>query len=178
MKKLLGRAIILVLLTVTVVVAGQAAASARGRAEPRESFAFTVPAGQACAGFDLGVEGHGGYVTTKEFDGRRGDFIHIEKGKGSHLTYTNLTTGATFKVPSRWTETTYVSHPNGTATVTSTGLNVLILVPTDHPAGPSTTLVAGRYVYNVDTEGNFTVRSVRGHTTDVCAALAGSTARH
>ena len=174
MKTALVRLLTLILLTAatTVGVAGGAMASAGGGAEPREPFQFTVPAGGACAGFDLGVEGHGGYVRTKEFEARGGNFVHIEKGKGSSLTFTNLSSGETFRLPSSWTMTKYVSHPDGTATVTSTGHNVLILFPTDRPAGPSTTLVIGRYTYNVDTDGNFTVRSVKGHRTDICAALA------
>jgi len=38
------------------------------------------------------------------------------------------------------------------------GLSVTILFPTDVPAGPSTTLVAGRVVFTVDQDGVFTVQ--------------------
>jgi len=53
------------------------------------------------------------------------------------------------------------------------GHNVLILFPTDEPAGPSTTLVVGRAVIAVDANQNFTVQQISGTTTDICAALAG-----
>ena len=48
---------------------------------------------------------------------------------------------------------------------------MLILFPTDVPAGPSTTLHVGRVVYTIDTNGVFTVQRVSGTSTDICAAL-------
>jgi len=41
----------------------------------------------------------------------------------------------------------------------------------DVPAGPSTTLYVGRVVFTVDTSGVFTLQSVSGKSTDICAAL-------
>ena len=48
---------------------------------------------------------------------------------------------------------------------------MLILFPTDVPAGPSTTLVAGRIVFTVDQAGVFTVQQITGQQTDICALL-------
>jgi hypothetical protein len=64
------------------------------------------------------------------------------------------------------------ANDDGTSTVVLTGHWVLILFPTDIPAGPSTTLHVGRVVYN-DDAGLFTVLEVRGRTTDLCTILAG-----
>jgi hypothetical protein len=66
------------------------------------------------------------------------------------------------------------TNADGTFTVQATGHNVVILFPTDVPAGPSTTLYTGRLVYTVDASNNFTVVSSSGPTTDICALLAGS----
>jgi len=50
---------------------------------------------------------------------------------------------------------------------------VIILFPTDVPAGPSTTLYVGSVVYTVDrASGVFTVKTHSGTTTDICAALS------
>jgi hypothetical protein len=49
---------------------------------------------------------------------------------------------------------------------------VTILFPTDIPAGPSTTLVAGRVVFTVDQDGVFTVLQMSGEQTDICALLS------
>ncbi|WP_129336465.1 hypothetical protein [Cellulomonas endophytica] len=64
-------------------------------------------------------------------------------------------------------------HPDGTATVTSTGTTLLVLFDTDVPAGPSTTLHVGRTVLEVDAGGTFTLVSSSGPTRDLCAELAG-----
>jgi hypothetical protein len=48
---------------------------------------------------------------------------------------------------------------------------VLILFPTDVPAGPSTTLYVGRVVFTVVGDV-FTLRSTSGTATDICAALS------
>jgi hypothetical protein len=50
---------------------------------------------------------------------------------------------------------------------------VLVLYPTDVPAGPSTTLYVGSVVYTVDLlTGVFTLNAHSGRTTDICAALS------
>jgi hypothetical protein len=56
--------------------------------------------------------------------------------------------------------------------VTGTGHHVLILFPTDVPAGPSTTLYQGRIVYTVDPDEVFTLQEVSAQETDICAALS------
>ena len=65
-----------------------------------------------------------------------------------------------------------VFNADGSQTVTATGHNVLILFPSDVPAGPSTTLYVGRVVYTVDEGGVFTLVSTSGTETDICFALS------
>jgi hypothetical protein len=63
-------------------------------------------------------------------------------------------------------------NPDGSSTLLITGHNVLILFPTDVPAGPSTTLYVGRVVFTIDSSGVFTVQEVSGTATDICAAVS------
>ena len=63
-------------------------------------------------------------------------------------------------------------NADGSQTLTVTGHNVLILFPTDVPAGPSTTLYVGRVVFTIGVDQVFTLKSASGKATDICAALS------
>jgi hypothetical protein len=142
------------------VVAGAGPASA--------DFQVTFPAGTACAGFDVSVSGTGGNANIRSFvNGRT-----VTAGTGSSLVFTNLSSGQTVSFSSNGAVQQTTTNADGTQTVTAEGHNVLILFPTDKPAGPSTTLIVGRVVYNVDAAQNFTVKSIKGTTTDICIHLS------
>jgi hypothetical protein len=131
-----------------------------------------LPAGTACD-FDLRVEISGGSNVMKEFVDKNGNVVRmLTAGKGSALSFTNLSTGATFSLKANGAVSHTTFNPDGSSTVAITGHNVLILFPTDVPAGPSTTLHVGRVVFTVDTSGVFTVQQVSGQTTDICAVLS------
>jgi hypothetical protein len=140
-------------------------------AEAPDPLDMVLPAGQACAGFDLRIEGTGGDVHTKEIRNRSGVVPTFTAGVGQALTFTNLATGTHISLPSNGFTQTDLLNPDGTHTVDLTGHNVVILFPTDVPAGPSTTLHIGRVVYTYDASGVFTVRSVSGRSVDLCAAV-------
>ena len=136
-------------------------------------FSIVLPAGVACAAFDLGVEGTGDKRIMREFTDRNGNLVRLlAAGKGFTLTFTNLSTGTSLTLPSSGSVQRTTINSDGTSTVVSTGHNVLILFETDIPAGPSTTLYVGRLVYTVDASGVFTLQSTSGRTTDLCALLA------
>ncbi|MGZ8744970.1 MAG: hypothetical protein ACXWXO_18795 [Nocardioides sp.] len=136
-------------------------------------FTLDLPAGQACPGFDLRVEGTVGKRHVREFFDADGNIVRtITAGTGSALTFTNLSTYASLSLRSNGAVERTVLHADGTKTTTSTGHTVLILFPTDVPAGPTTTLIVGRTVYDVDANGVFTVQSVSGRTQDICASLS------
>jgi hypothetical protein len=132
-----------------------------------------LPAGFACAGFDLRIE-----ITPnpnrvyREFYDKSGNVVrYISAGKGNDLTVMNLATGArlTLKANGSVEKTRY--NPDGTTTSTAMGHNLIIFFPTDNPPGPSTTLYVGRVVWNVDTSGVWTLVSTAGDSTDICAEL-------
>lgn len=140
-------------------------------AAPADLF-FELDAGVACA-FPLRVEGTGDKRIMREFTDRNGNVVRLlAAGKGFTLTFTNLSTGNSLTLPSNGSVQRTTINSDGTQTVVSTGHNVLILFPTDIPAGPSTTLYVGQIVYTVDASGVFTLQSTSGTTTDLCALLA------
>lgn len=147
-----------------VGAAGPAAAS---------DFYLEFGAGVACD-FGLGVEGtFVGPQNYREFTDAEGNVIWtLSAGRGNDLTFTNLATDATLSTEATGAVTRTVLHPDGSYTTTMTGGNVLIMFPTDEPAGPSTTLYHGRVVFDVDLGGVTTIQSTAGTAMDICAALS------
>ena len=136
-------------------------------------FKIELDAGVGCA-FPLRVEGTGDKRIMRQFTDRNGNVVRLlSAGKGFTLTFTNLSPGGeSLTLSSNGSVERTTVNSDGTSTVVSTGHNVLILFPTDIPAGPSTTLYVGQIVYTVDTSGVFTLQSTSGTTTDLCALLA------
>lgn len=133
---------------------------------------YVLSAGDACQ-FPIQVESRGGNRVSKTFHDRFGSPVRVlEAGKGYDLRFTNLSSGSQLTLPGKGSVSVTKPNPDGTSTVESMGHNVLILFPTDVPAGPSTTLYTGRVVYKVDSAGMFTLQRVSGNQTDICAALS------
>ena len=130
------------------------------------------PAGLACA-FALRIESSGGNRIERSFFDKSGNFVRfISAGTGSALTFTNLGTDAKISTKSNGAVTNVTPNPDGSQTWVTTGHNILILFPTDVPAGPSTTLYVGRVVFTVDTNFTFTLQGDSGRATDICAVLS------
>ncbi len=133
---------------------------------------FDLPAGLACS-FDLRIEGWGGSQVYKEFYDKDGNLVRLLfAGTGSALTFTNLGTSATYSTKANGAVSHITLNPDGSATQVTTGHNIIILFPTDVPAGPSTTLYIGRVVISIDSVGNYTLLKASGTSTDICAALS------
>ena len=158
-----------VAVTLIALVGGAAPSLA---AEPPPDLTIDLPAGQACA-FALRVEIWGNpYRVSREFHDKNGNVVRmLTAGKGSTLVFTNLGTGEQFSLKPNGSVEHVAVNPDGSQTWTTTGHNVLILFPTDVPAGPSTTQYVGQVVFTVDLNGVFTLQSASGTATDICAAL-------
>jgi hypothetical protein len=160
------------------IVLASAAAMAVGSvapvsAAPECPFDICVPAGDACEGFAVGIDVSGGNRIMRKFKDREGNVIRtLEAGQGFELTFTNRETGESLTLPTGGSVSRTTVNEDGTTTVTVTGFNVLILFPSDDPAGPSTTLFVGRVVYTVDENGVFTIVNTSGRQEDLCAQLA------
>ena len=133
------------------------------------------PAGYACAGFDLRIEiWFNPNRVIKTFTDKNGNVVRVlTAGKGSRLSFTNLVTDANLSLKPNGAVEHIELGPDGLQTVVLTGHSVLILFPTDVPAGPSTTLYVGRVVFTVDQSSVFTLKSTSGKSSDICAALSG-----
>jgi hypothetical protein len=111
---------------------------------------------------------------TRQLTDRNGNAVTLVTGRAESVLLT-AESGASVAVPSRGASTRTTTDPSGTTTVEHTGNLVLILFSTDLGGDgltpTSSTLIAGRTVYTVDPGGVFTVLSVSGRTTDLCAAL-------
>ena len=97
----------------------------------------------------------------------------LSAGLGSELRMTNMSTGATVWLRAKGVSSTTLPRGDGTSTLVLTGHQVVFMYPTDHPAGPSTTLYAGRVTYHViDATAEYTLLTAAGKQTDICAALS------
>ena len=154
-----------VALTTALAVSADAAVAAEHDA--------VFPAGVACD-FELALDIAGGdrRVERTFVDADGNPVRMLSAGVGSQLTFTNLSNDATIALPANGAVMSTVFNADGSQTVTATGHNVLILFPTDVPAGPSTTLYVGRVVFSVGVDGVFTLESTSGTATDICAALS------
>lgn len=141
-------------------------------AETPPDFVLDFEAGQACD-FALQVEIRGGNQVYKEFFDKNGKIVRsLSAGAGSALTFINTETNAALALKSNGSVTHITYREDGSQEWITTGHNVLILFPSDIPAGPSTTQYVGRVVFTVDASGIFTLQSVSGRATDICAALS------
>jgi hypothetical protein len=129
--------------------------------------------GVACT-FGLNLDGVDNR-NVHEFTDVHGNDVQLITGLAGPVTFTNVVSGAALTLQARgaaWKIVT--SADKKTTTFTATGHFVLILFPTDVPAGPSTTLYVGRVVFTIDnSSGVFTLQETRGTATDLCAALSG-----
>lgn len=159
--------------SVAVAVVSAAGLAVSADAAVGAGFHLEFPAGTACT-FGVAVDGAGGdQRVTRTFVDSDGNAVRIlSAGRGSQLTFTSLSSNATIALPASGAVMNTVVNAGGSQTVTLTGNNVLIMFPSDVPAGPSTTLYVGRVVYTVDAGGVFTLVSTSGRATDLCAALS------
>jgi hypothetical protein len=153
-------------------VAGLPATSMVPDTPPDATFVF--PAGGACPNFDLQVEVWANpNAVFREFKDQNGHVVRtLTAGKGNTLLFTNLSNGQKLATRANGSVTHVTLNPDGSSTNELTGHNVLILFPTDIPAGPTTTLYVGRVVFTSDAFANFTLQSATANSTDICAAVS------
>ena len=157
-----------------VTLVGSVTQSIAADPAPPPDVTIELPAGQACAGFDLQIEiWNNPNRVFKEFEDKNGNVVRmLTAGKGNTLAFTNLLSNKKLWLKPNGAVEHITLNPDGSQKWVVTGHNVLILFPTDVPAGPSTTQYVGRVIFTVDTSGVFTLQSVSGKSTDICAALS------
>jgi hypothetical protein len=156
-----------------ITLVGSASQSIAAKPVPPPDVTLDFDAGVACE-FALSVEiAENQNRVSRKFTDKNGNVVRIlSAGKGNALTFINTGTTEELSLKPNGSVEHIVINADGTETHTLTGHNVLILFPTDVPAGPSTTLYVGRVVFTVDiATGVFTLQSVSGISTDICAEL-------
>ena len=131
---------------------------------------YAFDAGEACT-FPLTVTASGelkGPSGRLSASGSR----ELTAGRGRTLRFANTASGADLEVAASGSVSRITSTSASTYDQTLSGHNVLILYPTDVPAGPSTTLYIGKVTFHVDRDGVFTVTQKSGSATDICALLS------
>lgn len=133
-----------------------------------------LPQGVACPDFAVRVSISGGQQVFKEFVDKEGNVVRaLFAGSGTRLLLESLDEDGTVlgTFSSKGGSVFHVTYnPDGTQTWRVTGHNLIVFLPSDIPAGPSTTLYVGQVIYTID-QGVSTLEEVKGSTTDVCAAL-------
>lgn len=143
------------------------------------SFGLTAPVQAAPYFFDPGVacDFPLGYEVTQASDHR----VHVETkgriidaGKGYALRLINGWTGATLDLKGNGAVSiqTVTPQPDGSSLTKLLGHWILIMYPTDVPAGPSTTLYTGQVTFTTDANFVTTIKKTAGSKTDLCAALS------
>jgi hypothetical protein len=162
----------LTLQSLAVAIIGVFTVPAYAQSQGNDSQVISLPAGQGCA-FALDIEiVPNPHRVFKEFKDKKGKVRQLTAGAGNTLTFTNVATGNTVSLKSNGSVEHITLNPDGSQTYVVTGHNVLILFPSDVPAGPTTTLYVGRLEFTISATGVFTVKSFSGTSTDLCAALS------
>ena len=126
------------------------------------------PAGVACE-FPLTV------VACEVKDFKPVDKKLIQAGRSVKLFVKNEDTKVTKLLKPRGGSLVQIirNDAEGTTRLVATGVNLLILFPSDTPPGPSANLHHGRVDVTIDSNGDWTVDQASGRATDVCALLGG-----
>lgn len=147
-----------------------ALAAPAAAAEPM--FQMDLPAGQACAGFGLHVDGYGsGPQAVRQFSRGGGTVLYLQAGTGYAMTFRNASTGVALSTKANGSVAWTTVNPDGSQGLALMGHGVVILFPTDN-GGPGTTLYTGMVRVGVATDGVWTVTKTAGTASDICAALS------
>jgi hypothetical protein len=134
---------------------------------------MVLPAGQACE-FELQIESDTNPNRVfREWRDSDGKLVRtLEAGQAGDVTLVNNGTGASLTLEGQGAVNHTTYNPDGSWTTSLTGHYVLIMFPTDIPAGPSTTLYVGRVTYTSTPNGTFTLVGSSGTQRDLCAELS------
>ena len=155
----------------TLLCVGSLGASAKDAPAGPPDWAVPFDAGLACQ-FALTLEGWEGRLNTRVFTDNDGNQNTVLTGKGHDFRFTNALTGRTAFQKSQGVRQQITTYPDGSLKYTTSGALLLIMFPTDIPAGPSTTYYNGHTVLSITADGVGTLEPPRGHSRDICAELS------
>ena len=133
--------------------------------------AIPFDAGVACH-FPLTHEQWDNKTNTREFTDKQGNQNIVITGKGHDFRFTNATNGKSTTQMSQGVQQHIVVYPDGSLNFTTNGALLLIMFPTDIPAGPSTTYYNGHTELFIAADGVGTLQPPHAHARDICAELS------
>ena len=147
--------------------------SADAQPTPVDAPDFTVPfdAGVAC-NFPLTIEGSGARLYSREFTDKHGLLNTEVMGMGFAFRFTNIANGKSASQKSQDAHQHTIQYPDGSQKITTDGAVLIVMFPTDIPAGPSTVYYNGHTVLNLTAEGVGTLELPHAHARDICAELS------
>jgi hypothetical protein len=133
--------------------------------------AIPFDVGLACH-FPLTLEQWDGKTNTREFTDKQGNLNIVVTGKGHDFRFTNAANGRSTTQMSQGVQQHIVVYPDGSLNFTTNGALLLIMFPTDIPAGPSTTYYNGHTELFIAADGVGTLQPPHAHARDICAELS------
>jgi hypothetical protein len=130
--KLITRLVCAVAVTLLTFVglATQSTAAPPARPPDDPDFSIDLPAGLACAGFDLRIEAWDAKNrVVKEFTDRNGNVVRLFAGNGALLALTNLDSGESLIMRTGGSVVHITVNPDNTETWVNTGHNVVVFFP-------------------------------------------------
>jgi hypothetical protein len=157
---------------VAAVLMSAGASSVQAYQFPTTPPDWTVPfdAGMACQ-FPLTVEGWEGKTNTREYTDADGNQNTVITGKGHDFRFTNPVNGKVTTQKSQGVRQHIEVYADGSQKIKTTGALLLIMFPTDIPAGPTTNYYNGNTVLTIAADGVGTLQKAVGHNRDICAEL-------
>jgi hypothetical protein len=129
------------------------------------------PAGYACV-FPLTLEQWDNKTQTRDFTDRQGNKHSVSSGKGHDFRMTNTANGKSTTQKAQNFEQDIVTYSNGSQWYSTNGAILIIMFPTDVPAGPSTTYYYGETELYIAVDGVGTLKPPRTYARDICAELS------
>lgn len=137
---------------------------------------LTFPAGEACPSFPLKAEfsPDAGHLMNRVFVDKNGNFVRfLQAGQNFPITFTNLSTGSSYRVKPEGTVFSVTPNADGSETWVMTGHTVITWGVSDLPeGGPATIRYVGRLVVRVNNGNAVSAPQFKGKQTDICAALS------
>src|SRR5262245_18081002 len=133
---------------------------------------FTLPA--AFCGFEIGLTFPVFREYSKILKASDGTMIILTTGS-DFVQATNLSTGKTLPAQNISGPSKVTTFPDGSVTVTATGVSGIVLSPADAQrfGMPAVGVTAGQQTFSFDADGTLVSFSLQGHVVvDTCAALS------
>jgi hypothetical protein len=159
------------ILALTLVSASLSLGSLQASAQATPDFTVPFEAGVACS-FPLTIEGTNAKGISTEYTDKDGNLNVWLTGKGYAFRYTNTTTGKSTTTKSQPAAQHTITYPDGSQRITTYGASLIVMFPTDIPAGPTTKYYNGVTDMTITAQGVGTLIDEDAYGIDICHVLS------